>query len=79
MSSSDPQLVILFMFFGLCLGIFAMQILSRYGEMIPYTVMIFILGIFFAFISKSPYTNNIFEESVRQWADIDADVLLFGM
>lgn len=44
-------LVLLFMFFGLSLGIFVMQTLSHVGEAIPYTVLVFLMGIVFAAIS----------------------------
>ena len=44
-------LVLLFMFFGLSLGILVMQTLSHVGEAIPYTVLVFLMGIVFAAIS----------------------------
>lgn len=44
----QKTIVLLFMFFGLSLGILVMQGLSYVGEVIPYTVIIFILGMVFA-------------------------------
>ena len=36
------------MFFGLGVGIIAMQILSYIGEPVPYTVVVFVLGMLFS-------------------------------
>jgi hypothetical protein len=53
----DPTVVILFMFFGLGLGIVVMQLLSIFGEAIPYTCVVFILGIIFS--SANKHTGNL--------------------
>lgn len=47
--------IILFLFFGLGVGILAMQCLSILGEKLPYTVVIFILG---AILSTADHTNG---------------------
>lgn len=44
----EPTVVILFMFFGLGLGIIVMQVLSVFGEAVPYTVIVFVLGVIFS-------------------------------
>ncbi len=44
-----PTNAILLLFIGLGLGIAVMQILSVWGEAVPYTVAIFILGALFSF------------------------------
>jgi hypothetical protein len=46
--SLEATNVILFLFFGLGLGVLVYQMLSLWGEAIPYTVIIFILGALFA-------------------------------
>ena len=61
---------------GLSLGILVMQLLSRYGEAIPYTVVIFLLGIIFSFVSKDKNAGS-FTESVNEWVKIDAELILF--
>lgn len=70
---TEPVVVILFCFFGLMLGTFISQVLSIYGEAIPYTVVVFLLGALFALSSK----GSTLGDSVHSWASIDADLMLF--
>lgn len=51
-------LVLLFMFFGLSLGILLMQLLSHVGEAIPYTVLVFLMGVMFDAISHRSGGNK---------------------
>jgi len=51
-ATSNPVVVILFMFFGLGMGIFIMQGLSALGDPIPYTCVIFAVGIIFSLCTK---------------------------
>lgn len=44
----EATVVLLFMFFGLAIGILAMQGLSLVGEPIPYTCLVFLLGVIFS-------------------------------
>lgn len=41
----NPVVTILFTFFGLGVGIIVTQFLSIFGEAIPYTVVVFLLGL----------------------------------
>ena len=70
---TEPVVVILFCFFGLMLGTFISQVLSIYGEVIPYTVVVFLLGALFALSSK----GSTLGDSIHSWASIDADLMLF--
>lgn len=70
---TEPVVVIIFCFFGLLLGTVISQLLSIYGEMVPYTVVVFLVGLLFAMSSK----NGTLGESVKSWASIDADLMLF--
>jgi Na+-driven multidrug efflux pump len=45
---TDPEVVILFMFFGLGIGIITMQFLSALGDPLPYTVVVFTAGLLFS-------------------------------
>ena len=49
---SDPVLIILFMFFGLGVGIIIMQLLSAVGDPIPYTCVVFLSGVLFSTAHK---------------------------
>lgn len=50
--SSDPVVVLLFMFFGLIVGVVIMQVLSYIGDPIPYTVVVFVTGLIFSVAHK---------------------------
>lgn len=52
-ATSNPVVVILFMFFGLGMGILIMQGLSVLGDPIPYTCVVFAVGIIFSLCTKS--------------------------
>ena len=53
-----------------------MQVLERFRIPIPYTVVIFFLGIGIAGYSKSNL-QGAFDESIQEWVRIDADLMLF--
>lgn len=50
---SEPIVVILFMFFGIGLGIIFMQVLNWLKDPIPYTCSVFLGGIFLSLASKN--------------------------
>lgn len=56
----SQTVVLLFMFFGLSVGILAMQFLSVVGEAIPYTVFVFLIGVLFSIANKEDYGNFVF-------------------
>ncbi len=55
----DPVVVVLFMFFGLGLGVIVMQVQSMLLEDIPYTVIIFVVGVLFALSSEKKGQVNV--------------------
>lgn len=50
--TDEPVDILLFMFFGVGVGIITMQFLNKIGDPIPFTVVIFISGILFSLASK---------------------------
>ena len=60
----ESTVVLLFMFFGLGLGIVLMQLLSKIGEAIPYTCAVFVLGLLFAGLASSTDTLG---RSINNW------------
>lgn len=44
--------VLLFMFFGIGVGVVFMQFLNKIGDPVPYTVVVFIAGILFSLANK---------------------------
>jgi hypothetical protein len=51
-SDSGDIPVLVFMFIGLAVGIIMMQLLSFFGESIPYTCLLFLLGGLFSFVNS---------------------------
>jgi len=76
-----PEVVVLlFLFGGLGLGVLLEQFLSHSDSSMlsamPYTVILFFLGLVMATFSKSHLTDE-FNESLTAWVHIDADLMLF--
>lgn len=47
-NEEESAVILLFMFFGIMLGVIVSQFVSKYGEAIPYTVIVFLLGVLFS-------------------------------
>ena len=47
-NDADPVVTILFIAFGLGIGILIQQVLSKLGDPVPYTVVVFIAGLVFS-------------------------------
>lgn len=58
------------------LGIISLQILTRFGEMIPYTVIMFGFGILFSAISRVA-SNTQFGLGIESWISLDAELIVF--
>lgn len=48
----EPNDILLFMFFGIGVGVIFMQVLNRLGDPVPFTVVVFIAGILFSLANK---------------------------
>ena len=70
-TSSD---ILFFMFLGLACGVGISQIISHYGEAIPYTVLVFLVGMLFSTAVNQSGSLGI---SVTQWVDINAELMLY--
>lgn len=51
--SLEATNVLLFLFFGLGMGVLVMQLLSFWGEPVPYTVVVFFMGAIFSLANSS--------------------------
>ena len=72
----DREIVILFMFGGMALGVAVTHFLSRFPIKLPYTVVIFLIGCTFA----SVYTNENMGhvgQSLDDWSKLDPDLMLY--
>lgn len=65
---------ILFMFTGLSLGILITQLSSRLNESLPYTVIIFVIGIVIAVISQT--RDGLWDTSVQEWSSLDPETII---
>jgi NhaP-type Na+/H+ or K+/H+ antiporter len=74
---TDPSDIILFMFFGLLMGVITLQVLSRLGDPLPYTVVMFFLGIVFSFNTDFHGSTGMWGDSIYKWSRIDADMMLY--
>ncbi|KAJ1435051.1 Sodium/hydrogen exchanger family-domain-containing protein [Ochromonadaceae sp. CCMP2298] len=75
--ASGPVDVMLFMFFGIGLGVLIMQVLNKIGDPLPYTCVVFLVGILLAVITTDNANGGVFAKSLNQWINIDAELLLF--
>lgn len=60
----EPVDVLLFMFFGIGVGVLFMQGLNAIGDPVPYTVVVFIAGILFSLANKDGTGEQICESEV---------------
>ncbi len=76
----DQVIVLLFLFTGLALGVGIQQFMTRTKSAIvnavPYTVVMFLLGLGMAGYAQS-LTSDDFNASLNEWIRIDADLMLF--
>lgn len=69
--AADP---ILFMCVVLIIGIWVIKVGDYFHSSIPYTVIMFTIGIIFASGLKE---HDQWGDSINQWANIEPDILLF--
>ena len=50
--ADEPVDILLFMFFGVGVGIIVMQFLNKIGDPVPFTVVVFISGILFSLATR---------------------------
>jgi NhaP-type Na+/H+ or K+/H+ antiporter len=72
----DPELLILFMFTALSIGIVTSQLVSRINIAVPYPVIIFCLGLVCSAFSQFGMFG-VWGTSVKLWANIDPDLFLY--
>ena len=72
-----PEVLLVFMFCGMLLGALITHVLSRTQLNVPYTVVVFIVGVLlFVVIDKCGDFGQL-EDSVRRWKNIDPELLLY--
>lgn len=76
-ADKSPEVLVLFMFVGLALGTIITYLLTRFKTGLPYTVVVFMVGIIIAVIDHfSPNTPTI-GPSINQWINIPPNIIIF--
>ena len=72
----DREVILLFMFGGMALGVAVTHFLSRFPVNLPYTVVIFLIGC----TTASLYTNENMGhigQSLDDWSKLDPELMLY--
>ena len=71
------EVVLYFFFVGIVTGAFVTYFLNRFAPDLPYTVVVFSLGILFAIGTR--WSNfEVLGDSIRQWGSIEPNLLIFA-
>ncbi len=73
---SHPEVLVLFVCVGLMIGAGVTHILSRISIHLPYTVVIFVIGMIVAFIVHN-FEFASLGVSTRLWSEINPEVMLY--
>ena len=72
--SSNAVEILCFLFFSLFLGVVVTYLLSRYVSNLPYTVVVFVIGVIFG---VAHVINPTLIESIDIWNSISPDLILY--
>lgn len=75
--SDGSEVLLVFMFCGMVIGAVTSHVLSRIKMNIPYTVVVFLLGVLLYIIVDTKFYFGRLEDSVKQWNEIDPELLLY--
>jgi len=74
----NPTAPIFLVFFSLLLGATVQSLLDRFGSNLPYTVVLLVIGFFFAMLARDMNSwPQAMKESFDQWNLIDGHLFLF--
>lgn len=75
---AEPRTAILFPWFAEILGVLVFFILARskYISMLPFTAVMFLLGMAMGIGVVRLSNDNLLNQSILQWAGIDSEVIL---
>lgn len=76
-TSAEPENVIVFLFVSLFMGVLVTFALTRILPIVPYTAILFALGILFAFLLTGKHTENDLSESMQLWNSINPDLIFY--
>ena len=73
----SPEDATIFIFLSLLLGIVVTYALTRTIPVLPYTVIVFILGILLAFLLTDQSSHDSLSESVQIWNSIEPELIFY--
>lgn len=76
-SEINPDVAFCFLFIALLLGAIVTFLLSRYAPELPYTVVLFLIGIIFSLSFARVNDGNVLKSSILLWDSINPTLLLF--
>ena len=71
----ESAYAVLYPWFVQAIGILVFFILTRYVHFIPYTAVMFFIGICMGMGASQSHVNDILSESIRMWLNIDSETL----
>ena len=74
--ATEPSTAVLFPWFSELLGVIVFFILTRYVTALPFTAVMFLLGVFMGMGATTTNSEDQLSESIIQWTGINSEVLL---
>lgn len=72
----EREIIILFMFGGMAIGTFVTHFLSRFPIKLPYTVVMFAIGVLLASLYTNEYLGHL-GQSLDDWSRLDPELMLY--
>lgn len=76
LDDSGSPLGVLYFLVAFTLGCFTLKILSRYAPNLPYTVVVFLEGLFFAVLAEKNIFSNQMGTATAMWLSVDPKLFL---
>lgn len=73
----ESQDMIVFLFLTFFIGAVITYVLSRYAQVLPYTVVVFATGAFCSFAFQLLGKHDVLKESVEMWDNMEPELILF--
>ncbi|GBG32542.1 Sodium/hydrogen exchanger 7 [Hondaea fermentalgiana] len=72
----DSYKAVLFPFFTIIVGVSVSYLLSRRAPDVPYTAVMYIIGVVMGVVTSETSSDNVLKESINLWSNIDPELLL---
>jgi len=72
----EREIILLFMFGGMAIGVFITHLLSRSPVKLPYTVVMFFVGVALASLYRNEYMGHL-GQALDDWSKLDPELMLY--